>query len=286
VPERRAVHMPETKGFQTERANNAITRPLSENVSLLGSLLGRAVQSIAGEEMFDLVESLRVRCKEAYGQGKDAESLRNEVQETMKELSPKQMDWLLRAFTSFFHLVNRAEQIEITRINRERELKSDRDQPRDESVMQAVHALKAGGVSYERFTDILTELNIEPTLTAHPTEARRRTILHIQRSISELVMRINNESLIPSEKEQLLAELYSMISILISADDVRPSSLNVIDEVKNGLFFLTNSIWDTVPKSWRILRMPQNAITAGGRKCRCFLRYRSWIGGDRDGNPK
>ena len=278
--------MPETKGFQTERANNAITRPLSENVSLLGSLLGRAVQSIAGEEMFDLVESLRVRCKEAYGQGKDAESLRNEVQETMKELSPKQMDWLLRAFTSFFHLVNRAEQIEITRINRERELKSDRDQPRDESVMQAVHALKAGGVSYERFTDILTELNIEPTLTAHPTEARRRTILHIQRSISELVMRINNESLIPSEKEQLLAELYSMISILISADDVRPSSLNVIDEVKNGLFFLTNSIWDTVPKIMADLEDATECYYGRRPEMPVFLRYRSWIGGDRDGNPK
>lgn len=286
VPERRAAHMPETKGFQTERANNAITRPLSENVSLLGSLLGRAVQSIAGEEMFDLVESLRVRCKEAYGQGKDAESLRNEVQETMKELSPKQMDWLLRAFTSFFHLVNRAEQIEITRINRERELKSDRDQPRDESVMQAVHALKAGGVSYERFTDILTELNIEPTLTAHPTEARRRTILHIQRSISELVMRINNESLIPSEKEQLLAELYSMISILISADDVRPSSLNVIDEVKNGLFFLTNSIWDTVPKIMADLEDATECYYGRRPEMPVFLRYRSWIGGDRDGNPK
>ena len=278
--------MSETKGFQTERGRNGISRPLSENVTMLGSLLGQAVQSIAGEEMFELVESLRVRCKEAYGQGKDTETLRNDVQETMKGLSPNQMDWLLRAFTSFFHLVNRAEQIEITRINRERELKSDDDHPRDESVMQAVHALKTGGVDYEKFTDILMELNIEPTLTAHPTEARRRTILHIQQSISELVLRISNESLIPSEKEELLTELYSLISILISADDVRPSSLSVIDEVKNGLFFLTNSIWETVPRIMTDLEDATECQYGRRPELPVFLRYGSWIGGDRDGNPK
>ncbi len=278
--------MTAAKVFQTDRGSDGITRPLSENVSMLGSLLGQAVQSIAGDDMLALVESLRVRCKEAYEEGKDAEVLRNEVQETMRQLSPNQMDWLLRAFTSFFHLVNRAEQIEITRINRERELRSDKDNPRDESVMQAVHMLKSGGMSYERFTDILMELSMEPTLTAHPTEARRRTILHIQQSISALVLRISTESLLPSEKEHLLAELYSLISILISADDVRPSSLSVIDEVKNGLFFLTNSIWDTVPGIMTDLEDATECYYGRRPELPPFLRYRSWIGGDRDGNPK
>jgi phosphoenolpyruvate carboxylase len=278
--------MAATEVFQTDNKGNGITRPLSENVSMLGSLLGQAVRSIAGEETFTIVESLRVRCKEAYEQGRDPEALRNEVQESMKELSPNQMDWMLRAFTSFFHLVNRAEQIEITRINRERELRADKEHPRDESVMQAVHMLKESGMSYGQFTDVLMELNMEPTLTAHPTEARRRTILHIQQSISELVMRISTESLIPSEKEQLVSELYALISILISADDVRPSSLSVIDEVKNGLFFLTHSIWDTVPRIMTDLEDATESCYGRRPELPPFLRYRSWIGGDRDGNPK
>jgi len=280
------AEMAEAKGFQSERKTNGISGPLSENVSMLGNLLGRAVQSIAGEEMFELVESLRVRCKSAYEKGKDPEALRTEVQETMKNLSPNQMDWLLRAFTSFFHLVNRAEQIEITRINRDRELKSDKDHPRDESVLQAVHALKTAGVDYDKFTDILMDLNMEPTLTAHPTEARRRTILHIQQNISALVMRISNESLIPSEKAQLLSELYSLISVLISADDVRPASIGVVDEVKNGLFFLTHSIWDTVPGIMNDLEDATEIYYGRRPDLPPFLRYRSWIGGDRDGNPK
>ncbi len=278
--------MQETKGFQVESGTEGISRPLSENVNMLGTMLGKAVRSIAGDDMFELVESMRLRCREAYEQGSDGEVLRNEVQETMKNLSPNQMDWLLRAFTSFFHLVNRAEQIEITRINRERELQADKDHPRDESVMQAIHFLKSEGVSYDKLTDILVELEIEPTLTAHPTEARRRTILHIQRSISELVFRLNNESLIQSEKDQLMSELFSFICILISSDDVRPSSLGVLDEVKNGLFFLTHSIWDTVPK---IMTDLEDAIEIYyGRRPELppLLRYRSWIGGDRDGNPK
>ena len=281
-----AMVMKGTKGFQAESGKEGISRPFSENVDMLGTMLGQAVRSIAGDEMFELVESMRLRCRKAYEQGSDREALRDEVQVSMKNLSPNQMDWLLRAFTSFFHLVNRAEQIEITRINRERELKADKDHPRDESVMQAVHFLKSQDVSYDRFTDILVELEIEPTLTAHPTEARRRTILHIQRSISELVFRLNNESLIQSEKDQLMSELFSLICILISSDDVRPSSLSVLDEVKNGLFFLTHSIWDTVPK---IMTDLEDAIELYyGRRPELppLLKYRSWIGGDRDGNPK
>ncbi len=278
--------MQDRKGFQAESGKDGTSRPLSENVDMLGTLLGRAVRSIAGDDMFELVESLRIRCRKAYELGCDRDALRDEVQKTLKNLSPNQMDWLLRAFTSFFHLVNRAEQIEITRINRERELRADKDHPRDESVMQAVHFLKSQNVSYDEFTDILVELEIEPTLTAHPTEARRRTILHIQRSISELVFRLNSESLIQSEKDQMMSELFSQISILISSDDVRPSSLSVLDEVKNGLFFLTHSIWDTVPKIMTDLEDATEIYYDRRPELPPLLKYRSWIGGDRDGNPK
>ncbi len=278
--------MQEWKGLNIEAEGEGISRPLSRNVNLLGGMLGHAVRMLAGEEMFKMVESLRERCKSAYEQGEDKEALRSQIQKELGNLSPTQIDWLLRAFTSFFHLVNRAEQIEITRINRERELKSDKEHPRDESVMQAIYYLKSRNISYEEFTGIMAELNIEPTLTAHPTEARRRSILHIQQSISDLVIRLNNESLIPSEKEQLLSELFSQISVLISTDDVRASSLSVHDEVRNGLYFLTNSIWNTVPRIFSDLEDAAELYYDKRPVLPPFLKYRSWIGGDRDGNPK
>ncbi len=278
--------MQEWKGLDIEAEGEGISRPLSRNVNLLGALLGHAVRNLAGEDMFELVESLRSRCKLAYSEGQDKEALRSEVQKELSALTPNQMDWLLRAFTSFFHLVNRAEQIEITRINRDRELKADKDHPRDESVMQAIHYLKTENLTYFEFTRVLANLDIQPTLTAHPTEARRRSILHIQQNISNLVLRLNNESLIPSEKEQLLSELFSHISILISTDDVRPSSLSVLDEVRNGLYFLTNSIWNTVPKIYSDLEDSAEIYYGKRPELPAFLKYRSWIGGDRDGNPK
>ena len=278
--------MQEWKGLNIEAEGEGISRPLSRNVNLLGGLLGQAVQNLAGEEMFDLVESLRSRCKTAYEEGSDTDALRNEVQERLRSLTPNQMDWLLRAFTSFFHLVNRAEQIEITRINRDRELNSDEEHPRDESVMQAVHYLKSRNLTYFEFTNILANLDIQPTLTAHPTEARRRSILHIQQGISNLVLKLNNESLIPSEREQLISELFSQICILISTDDVRPSRLSVLDEVRNGLYFLTNSIWDTVPKIFSDLEDAAEIYYGKRPELPAFLRYRSWRGGDRDGNPR
>ncbi len=274
------------KGLDIEAEGEGISRPLSRNVNLLGSMLGHSVRSIAGEEMFQLVESLRSRCKSAYEAGSDKESVRDEIQRELKSLTPNQMDWLLRAFTSFFHLVNRAEQLEITRINRERELKADAEQPRDESVMQAVHYLTRKNISYEEFLRIIDKLDMEPTLTAHPTEARRRSILHIQQNISNLLMRLNIESLIPSEKEQLLSELFSQISVLISTDDVRSTGLTVYDEVRNGLYFLTNSIWNTVPRIFTDLEDASEIYYGKRPELPAFLKYRSWIGGDRDGNPK
>ncbi|MEX0680641.1 MAG: phosphoenolpyruvate carboxylase [Balneolales bacterium] len=280
------IDIKEWKGLNIEAEGEGISRPLSRNVNLLGALLGHAVRSLAGDEMFELVESLRTRCKLAYEEGQDKHALRSQVQKELKKLIPSQIDWLLRAFTSFFHLVNRAEQIEITRINRERELNAHKEQPREESVMQAVHYLKSSNVSYPEFTQILKELDVQPTLTAHPTEARRRSILHIQQNISSLVLRLNNESLVPSEKEQLLAELFSRICILVSTDDVRPSRLSVYDEVRNGLYFLTNSIWDTVPRIYADLEDASDMYYGKRPQIPAFLKYRSWIGGDRDGNPK
>ena len=95
----------------------------------------------------------------------------------IKELSGEEIMWLLRAYTVFFHLVNQAEQQEITRINRERARHSTREAPRTESIDEAVYLLKNRGYSLEEVLEVIGRLDIQPTLTAHPTEARRRSIL-------------------------------------------------------------------------------------------------------------
>lgn len=278
--------MPDWKKLTIEAGGEGISRPLSLNVNLIGSLLGESVKTLAGESIFELMELLRSRCKQAYGAPDDADRLRNEVQQVLSNLTSNQIDWLLRSYTSFFHLINRVEQIEISRINRERELQSDAGHPRNESVMQAIAFLHSHDLTYADFVSILSKLDIQPTLTAHPTEARRRTILHIQQSIADAVMRFNRESFIPPEREQLLSELFTQISVMLSTDDVRTSSVTVTDEVRNGLYFLTNSIWNTVPRIYADLEDAAEIYYGKRPELPAFLTYRSWIGGDRDGNPR
>ncbi|MEX1136611.1 MAG: phosphoenolpyruvate carboxylase [Balneolales bacterium] len=271
------------KGLNIEAEGEGISEPLSREVNLLGTLLGHSIRALAGDKHYDLVESFRSRCKKAYQRGN--EHLRNEVSKEAEKLNDTEIDWLLRSFTSFFHLINKAEQDEITRINREREKQADEDNPRAESIAEAIYHLKKQGFPLEDVMQLIDQLDIQPTLTAHPTEARRRSILHIQQYISKLLAMIDRPDLTPSENEEVISTMYHQIGILLSTDDVRPSRLSVEDEVRNGLYFLKSSIWNTIPRMYKDLSDAVEKYYGERPQLPVFLRYRTWIGGDRDGNP-
>lgn len=272
------------KGINVEAEGDGISEELSKQVNMLGALVGHAVREQAGDEVFNLVEGLREKCKSAYVDNNSGN--RNEVRKIIKKREIKEIDWLLRAYTAFFHMVNKAEQHEIIRINRRRELTSSADNPRAESIAEAVIKLKKAGLSYEQVLEVLSKIDIQPTLTAHPTEARRRTVLKIQSRISQSLTALDQSECTPSEEEYHIGELYRQIKLLLNTDDVRSSRLTVEDEIKNGLFFFVNTIWHTLP---RIQRDVRNALETCYGKCPddlpVFIKYRSWIGGDRDGNP-
>ncbi|MEX2395543.1 MAG: phosphoenolpyruvate carboxylase, partial [Balneolales bacterium] len=271
------------KGLDIEAEGEGISKPLSREVNLLGTLLGHSIRALAGDKHYDLVESFRSRCKLAYEPGK--EHLRKEVSSEAETLNESEIDWLLRSFTSFFHLINKAEQDEIIRINRDREKMADDDNPRAESIAEAVYQLKKQGFSLDEVLHLIGELDIQPTLTAHPTEARRRSILHIQEYISKLLAKVNATDLTPSESEEVISKMYHQIGILLSTDDVRPSRLSVEDEVRNGLYFLKSSIWNTIPRMYKDLGEAVEKYYGERPDLPVFLKYRTWIGGDRDGNP-
>lgn len=271
------------KGIQVHAEGEGISTSLSKQVNLLGVLIGEAVRDQAGKEMFELVDGLRSKCKTAYIENQPA--LREQTRQTINKLALERIDWLLRAYTAFFHMVNKAEQQEIIRINRQRELQADAGKTRAESISQAVAMLKASGLNYEQVVEVLQKMDIQPTLTAHPTEARRRSVLRIQNRISKALGRLGSRTLTPAEEEQEIDEMYRQIKLLLNTDDVRSTRLTVYDEIKNGLFFFTNAIWKTIPLIYRDMR--QALLTHYGKapEMPVFIRYRSWIGGDRDGNP-
>ncbi|HMB94177.1 MAG TPA: phosphoenolpyruvate carboxylase [Rhodothermales bacterium] len=272
------------QGLRIEAEGTGISHPLSEQVNLLGNLLGQAIREQGGTDILDLVEALRALCKRALQENDP--TLREAAREQISKLSLDEVEWLLRSYTAFFHLVNKAEQQEIIRINRERARQQDADHPRIESIEEAIFRLKEAGYSFEQVQQVVNQLNIQPTLTAHPTEARRRSILYKQQHIAALLTQLRRCTLTPQEREDALSEIHNTISLLLATDEIRAARPTVLEEVENGLYFLRNAVWETLPRIYLDLRRAIERHYDQTPDLPVFLRYRSWIGSDRDGNPK
>lgn len=205
----------------------------------------------------------------------------------LRSLSVERVRGVIQILTMRFHLRNKAEQLEIARVNRERERAATREAPRAESIAEAVATLSRSGASLEDTLGMLGRLDIQPTLTAHPTEARRRAVLRKQSRLAEIVDLLGDERLTPPERAQHEAALRRVLIELAMTDEVRSVRLDAVDEVRNGLHFLTGSIWRTAPRLYGDLRRAlATYYDATSAPLPVTLRYRSWIGGDRDGNPR
>ena len=213
------------------------------------------------------------------------------AESAIEKLSTGQIADLIRVGTARFHLLNKAEQLNIIRVNRQRERDCTPGNPRPESIDDAMTRLKAAGCTPGRVRSLLDGLDIEPTLTAHPTETRRRTILDKQTDLARCIVRLRDQSLTDRERDETTAELDRVISMMLMTDEIRAERLGVPDEVKNGIYFLMTTIWETVPRLFRDIVYAadrafgpdQAQIVAADLPA--ILSYRTWIGGDRDGNP-
>jgi len=215
----------------------------------------------------------------------------DEVANRIAKMSDVQIADIIRVGTARFHLLNKAEQLNIIRVNQQRQRDADPTHPRAESIEDAMVHLKSVGCTKESIVGLLNDLDIEPTLTAHPTETRRRTILDKQTDVARCIVRLRDEKLTQRQREETKNELDRIIAMMLMTDEIRAQRLGVPDEVKNGIYFLTTTIWETVPQLFRdivyaaqsALGMEQSQVVANDLPA--ILRYRTWIGGDRDGNP-
>ena len=261
------------------RSSEGITGPLSRNVTLLGDLLGEAVRDRYGPDMLQLVEELRILCKRADREEDPA--LRARAAERIRQLDLDAITALLRAFTSFFHLINQAEKQEIIRINRERSANG----VRPESIAEVIRDLSEAGATLDVVLAIVNRLDIQPTLTAHPTEARRRTVLEKQQRIAELLGQLSRPDITADEHDAVLQRVGNEIVLLLGTDEIRPQRPGVQDEVEQGLHFMVGAIWDAVPRIHEDLQRAMARHYSKEIEVPAFLLYRSWIGSDRDGNP-
>jgi phosphoenolpyruvate carboxylase len=243
-------------------------KPLRRDVRFLGTILGIVLAEQEGPWLLELVERIRFVSRDARERG-----ARADVDEAVAALQPSQQVLVLRAFALYFQLANLAEQHH--RLRRRRELAHER-RPLRESLDEAFRLLDEAPPDELAARARGTSLRL--VLTAHPTEATRRTILLAHIRIREQLARLDDPVLTPAERTALSERLAEEVTLLWQTDEVRHDRLQVTDEIRNGLWFFEHSLMDAATDllgTWRD-RLP-GAPTP--------LRFGSWIGGDMDGNP-
>ncbi|SMO75966.1 phosphoenolpyruvate carboxylase [Fodinibius sediminis] len=260
-----------------------ISKVLSNQVESLTHFLEKVLSRKENDDFLQELVALPQLAARAFDEGD--EDAFQEMKGQISDLSTDEITRLLRYYTVFFHLMNSQEQREITRINRERAIEMDPESPRRESIDEAVHFLKTEGFSAQEAAEVIGKLDIQPTITAHPTEARRHSVLLKQQSITRMINELRQGDLTPDERTAQTMEILNEIHLLLATDEVRTEKVTVEDEVENGMFYFMNAIWETVPVLYDDLRNAFRTYYDEVPDFSTILQYRSWIGSDRDGNP-
>ncbi|TDD67589.1 phosphoenolpyruvate carboxylase [Actinomadura rubrisoli] len=251
--------------------------PLRRDVRLLGAMLGDGLVEYGGRELLDDVERLR----HAVIAARRGEMGGEEVAALVDGWSLERAGQVARAFTVYFHLTNLAEEHHRIRTLRER----DTGGSVPGTVAAAVEEIRASGGG--RLAEVIEGLEFRPVFTAHPTEARRRAVVTAIQRISDLLAELNAG---PGEsgREEIERRLREEIDLLWRTALRRDAQMDPLDEVRTAMAAFDETIFRVVPHIYRALdRALQDGDDTGPRppKARPYLRFGSWIGGDRDGNP-
>jgi len=249
---------------------------LRAEIRLLGQLLGETLREHEGLPLYELEESIRLRTK-ALRQLYDAADEAGLVAE-LGRIPLEDAARLVRAFATYFQLVNLAE------LERQaRSVQETGDERREFDRLLA--ACAAQHVPAERIAQMLEHLEVRPVLTAHPTEAVRRSILDHQDRIGEELARLR-APLSTRERNRVRERVATQVEILWHTDEVRSVRPRVLDEVGNALFYLERTFFDAIPDVHEQLAEALVAYYPGiGVPLDPPIRLGSWVGSDQDGNP-
>ncbi len=254
---------------------------LSAAIRLLGDILGDVITELESPELFETEERIRVAAKERRGGNTEAG---RQLEAEVEALNIDAARAVSSAFTSYFDLVNLAEEYHRVQQLRERE-SAQYPTPLGESVGEAIAMLKQDGVTTDQMQALLDGLSIELVLTAHPTESRRRTVFSKLQRLARLLDHFANDRLRPREKQKTLSSIHAEVAELWLTDRTRTVRPAVTDEVRMGLHFVESVFWDALPELYAdmdqalVLHYPEVVPPPS------WLRLASWMGGDRDGNP-
>jgi phosphoenolpyruvate carboxylase len=287
---------PERLAELEARSGDAKQAPLRRDIRSLGVLLGQVLREQAGDKLYNAVENLRrtaITRREADAAG-DAARARAALDEAQALTHAAASDAvtayrLARAFAFYFELINLAETNHRKR-RRRASLLDVNAAPQRGSLRGTLRRLRGAGMSREDVLELLRRVVVTPVFTAHPTEVARRSVMFKRRRISDLLARLDVVPVPPTEIEAMEEMMLAEITALWQTDDVRGDRPTVRDEVRMALDYYEAAIFNTLPELYAEIAEALDDELPGTDKTELaelpiMVRFGSWIGGDRDGNP-
>ena len=273
---------------------------MRRDVRLLGDMLGEVLRESGGQDLLDDVERLRqavIAARASHGAagisspGGSSDGAADSGQDPAgDQIAALVASWPLdraelvaRAFTVYFHLTNLAEELQRVRALREQD--TGQAPVRESLAASVAEFRREQGPGH--LGDLLARLRVHPVLTAHPTEARRRAVATALRRISDLVTALDDDRRGAAEQAETRRRLREEIDLLWRTSQLRANAMTPIDEVRTVMAAFDETIFQVVPRVYRALDEARREAGAGpgAPAVPAFLRYGSWVGADRDGNP-
>jgi phosphoenolpyruvate carboxylase len=272
--------------MSTEETQDA---PLARDIALLTNTLDDAVRELSGTRGLEIVRSLRDAAIQLR-QG-TLEGGRERFAQLVSGLSLDDLGLLARAYTQWFHLVNAAEEHHRVRLLR----RHDPAHPANDSLAKAIETMKASGLDAKALRAQLERVCLMPVLTAHPTESRRRTLRDHIAEVKHIVDALESATGEPARKLQ--EQLALVVMAQYGTEDARATKPSPRDEIEGGIDVFQRTLFDATPLLYREVEavlarhypsedwLGLSPADANSWAVPSFLRWGTWIGGDRDGNP-
>lgn len=258
-------------------------QPLRDDVRILGTLVGDLLRDQGGVKLFELVETARLR---SIRRRENNERPGEELADLVRNLDLSLAMEVIRAFSTYFQVVNIAEKVH--RIRRRREYLQEYGQYQPGGFEETLVKLKAAGLSSEDVQSLLDNLRIEPVFTAHPTEPTRRTILRKEQQIVRRLIDMLNPTMTAQESHICLQNIRMEMTTSWQTDEHPSEQMTVADELEHVLFFMTDVLYRAMPPFYEDI---ENAVRRvygvdeQSASVRPIVQFASWVGGDMDGNP-
>jgi phosphoenolpyruvate carboxylase len=262
------------------------TKLLREDIKLLGTILGNVIKDNEGRTFFKKVERLRLLSKASL-YDKNKSKIFSKISKEIKKLHPAEIFKLTRSFAHILNLMNLAESLDASRKLNDYENFPEKNKDQNLFIEDIIENLfRKKNLSDKKIFENINKLDIGIVLTAHPTEVKRRTLIQKYAKLIDLLEQRQLLKKYPSKIKEMDEKLYNEISIIWKTDEIKRVKPSPLDEAKWGLAVIEDSLWDTIPKVHKRL----NDIfrkKMGKDLPRDFnpIKFGSWMGGDRDGNP-